>query len=99
MWRHRRIIDDLQPYQRGRRAYNDPLAILQVVSNCDKHNDIYVAGAAVEKPAFRLVRLKNGVRHLEDITVEFTGERFRPYANDRWLRVRKHQHGQSRAGL
>lgn len=78
--RHRRIIDDLQPYQRGRRAYGDPLAILQMVSNRDKHNDIYTAVAAVEKPTFRLVRLKNGVRHLEDLTVDFTGEKFRPYA-------------------
>jgi hypothetical protein len=66
--------------KRGRRAYNDPLAILQTVSHRDKHNDVYVAVAAVETPAFRLVRLKDDVRHLEDLTVEFTGERFRPYA-------------------
>lgn len=51
-----------------------------MVSNRDKHNDIYTAVAAVEKPTFRLVRLKNGARHLEDLTVEFTGEKFRPYA-------------------
>jgi hypothetical protein len=78
--RHRRVIDELQPYQRGRRAHDDPLAVLQMVSNRDKHNDIYTAVAAVEKPSFRLVRLKNGVRRLDDLTVDFTGERFRPYA-------------------
>ena len=78
--RHRRIIDDLQPYQRGPGARDDPLTILQMVSNRDKHNDIYTAVAAVEMPTFRLVRLRNGVPHLEDLTFEFTGERFRPYA-------------------
>jgi hypothetical protein len=69
--RHRRVIDDVQPYQRGRRAENDPLAILSTVSNRDKHNAIYTAIAAVGRPRFKIIR--SGV---EDVTVEFTGQKF-----------------------
>lgn len=72
--RHRSVIDDVQPYQRGGRAEDDPLAVLSTVSNRDKHNDIYTAVAAVGRPRFKLIR-----SGLEDLTVEFTGQKFRPY--------------------
>jgi hypothetical protein len=72
--RHRSVIDDVQPYQRGGQAENDPLAVLSTVSNRDKHNGIYTAVAAVGRPRLRIVRLG-----LEDLTVEFTGQKFRPY--------------------
>jgi hypothetical protein len=54
--RHRGIIDDVQPYQRGRGVYRDPLAILSTISNRDKHNDVYVCVAAVGISAFKLMR-------------------------------------------
>jgi len=73
--RHRRVIDNLQPYQRARKAHEDPLAVLQAVSNRDKHNDIYTAVAAVKKPRFKLAR-----RDIDDLIVDFTGDKFRPYA-------------------
>lgn len=73
--RHRRVVDDLQPYQRGRRVHEDPLAVLATVSNRDKHNDIYTAVAAVKKPRFKIAR-----PGLEDLTIDFTGDKFRPYA-------------------
>ncbi len=72
--RHRRVIDDVQPYQRGRWAANDPLAVLSTVSNRDKHDESYTAIAAVGRPRFKIVR-----RGLEDITVEFTAAKYRPY--------------------
>jgi hypothetical protein len=34
--RFRRIIDGVQPYQRGQTAYRDPLAVLSTISNRDK---------------------------------------------------------------
>lgn len=54
--RHRRIIDGVQPYQRGRGAYRDPLAILNTISNRDKHNDVYTCVAALGNPGFKLIR-------------------------------------------
>lgn len=72
--RHRRVIEDVQPYQRSRGAENDPLAVLGTVSNRDKHNAIYTAVAAVGRPRFKIVR-----PGLEDITLEFAAARYRPY--------------------
>ncbi len=76
--RHRKVIDKLQPFnQRPGKVQDDPLAILQTVSNRDKHNDIYTAVAAVKQPRFKISRptLDDG-----DLTVNFTGKKFRPYA-------------------
>jgi hypothetical protein len=77
-FRHRKVIDTLQPFnQWPGKVQDDPLAILQTVSNRDKHNDIYTAVAAVRQPRFKISRrtLDNG-----DLTVDFTGKKFRPYA-------------------
>lgn len=41
--RHRRDIDNLQPYQRGRQAApDDPLALLRSISDRDKHREPHV---------------------------------------------------------
>ena len=37
--KHRRLIDGVQPYNRGRRVENDPFAILGTLSNRDKHRE------------------------------------------------------------
>ncbi len=48
--RHRRIIDDLQPYQRGPNAgRRDPLEILRSASNRDKHRDRHTPAVYVKK--------------------------------------------------
>lgn len=52
--RFRRIIDQLQPYQRGRRVDNDPLVILEAVTNTDKHRDLHAAVAATTGTRFKL---------------------------------------------
>jgi hypothetical protein len=54
--RHRRIIDSVQPFQRGGMAARDPLAVLNTISNRDKHNDVYTCIAALGNPGFRLIR-------------------------------------------
>jgi hypothetical protein len=66
---HRRIIDEYQPYHRSKRVEDDPLAVLNTVSNRDKHNDIYVAVAACKTPQFKLRRTL-----AEDLTVKFQGK-------------------------
>jgi len=74
--RHRKLIDTFQPYHQGSRAPDHPLAILQTVSNRDKHNDTYSVVAAVERPRFKIARPAID----EDLVVDFTGKKFRPYA-------------------
>jgi hypothetical protein len=54
--RHRDLIDQFQPYQRGRRIDDDPLCILDAVSNRDKHRDVHVALAAVGGSRFKLAK-------------------------------------------
>lgn len=76
--RFRRIIDDVQPYQRGRRAYRDPLAVLSTISNRDKHNDVYVCVAAAETFTVKLIRPLLAPPDRE-LTIRF-GEKFVPYA-------------------
>lgn len=54
--KYRKIIEDFQPYQRGRGAWRDPLAVLQTISNRDKHNDVYICVAAAETFVLKIVR-------------------------------------------
>jgi hypothetical protein len=75
--RHRKIIDDVQPYQRGRGVHRDPLAILSTISNRDKHNDIYVCVAAIGNPTFKLIRPGLAPPD-QEVTIRF-GEPFRPH--------------------
>jgi phage terminase large subunit GpA-like protein len=76
--RYRKVIEDAQPYQRGRGAYRDPLAILQTISNRDKHNDVYVCVAAAETFAIKLVRPPLPAPE-HKTTIRF-GDRLTPYA-------------------
>jgi len=75
--RHRSVIEDAQPYQRGRGAYRDPLAVLSTISNRDKHNDVYVCVAASETFAIKLTRPPLAPPDRE-VTIRF-GEKFIPY--------------------
>jgi hypothetical protein len=52
--RHRSIIDNFQPYQRGRMAANDPLMLLTLASNRDKHRLIHVGLVAIAGSRFKL---------------------------------------------
>jgi hypothetical protein len=54
--RHRRVIDNLQPYQRGAQARRDPLFLLNAIGNRDKHNDTHAVWGAVTGTRFRIVR-------------------------------------------
>jgi len=54
--RHRKIIDQLQPYQRGvERAARDPLCVLNAIANREKHEDTHAVWAAVAGTTFRLL--------------------------------------------
>jgi hypothetical protein len=54
--RHRTIIDQLQPYQRGvSGAPRDPLYLLNAVANREKHEDTHAVWAAVAGTKFRLL--------------------------------------------
>lgn len=54
--KHRRIIDDFQPYQMGRQAHRHPLFMLNEIVNSEKHRSGHaVLGTATECRA-RLVR-------------------------------------------
>jgi hypothetical protein len=75
--RHRRLIDDVQPFQRDRRAQRDPLAVLATISNRDKHNGVYVCVAAIGNPTIKLIRPPLPPPDRE-ITIRF-GSRFIPY--------------------
>jgi hypothetical protein len=75
--RHRRLIDDVQPFQGGRGANRDPLAVLATISNRDKHNDVYVCVAAIGNPTIRLIRPPLPPPDRE-ITIRF-GKKFIPY--------------------
>lgn len=72
--RHRRVIDNLQPYQRGRRVDDDPLAILATLSNRDEHRDVHFGLASIQVPRFGLLQ-PNG----ELQTIELVGDKFRGY--------------------
>jgi hypothetical protein len=58
--KHRRLIDEYQPYHAGKLAARDPLAILAAVANRDKHEDIHVALGVISNSTFRLTQ-PNGV--------------------------------------
>jgi hypothetical protein len=47
--RHRKVIDDLQPYQRGSRTTEDPLAILRSVTDRHKHRERHTGVGFIEK--------------------------------------------------
>lgn len=66
--RHRRIIDQLQPYQRKGRALDDPLSILTAISNRDKHREDHVAWGGVGQATYRLERSHLGI---EDVPITF----------------------------
>ncbi len=54
--RHRTIIDQLQPFQRGvEKAARDPLYLLNAIANREKHEDTHAVWAAVEGTKFRLL--------------------------------------------
>lgn len=75
--RHRRIIDSVQPFHRGRSAARDPLAVLSTISNRDKHNDVYVCVATAGNPAFKITR-PGLARPDRELTVRL-GEQLTPY--------------------
>jgi hypothetical protein len=54
--RHRRVIDGLQPYQRGPQARRDPLFVLNAICNQDKHSRPHAVWAAMSGTRFRIVR-------------------------------------------
>jgi hypothetical protein len=54
--RHRRIIDEYQPYQAGKLAHRDPLAILSSIANQDKHEDVHVVLGVIASSEFRLTQ-------------------------------------------
>jgi hypothetical protein len=54
--RHRKVIDSLQPYHRGKRALEDPLAILATISNRDKHREDHVVLGGIGRATYRLDR-------------------------------------------
>jgi hypothetical protein len=54
--KHRRLIDEYQPYHRGTQAGRDPLAILAAVANREKHEDIHVALGVISNSVFRLTQ-------------------------------------------
>jgi hypothetical protein len=76
--KYRKIIDGFQPYQRGRGAWRDPLAVLQTISNRDKHNDVYVCVAVAETFALKIVRPPLSPPDNE-MTIRF-GDKLIPYA-------------------
>ncbi len=76
--KYRRIIEEFQPYQRGRSAWRDPLAVLQTISNRDKHNDVYVCVAAAETFALKIRRPPVPPPENE-MTIRF-GDKLIPYA-------------------
>ena len=47
----RTLIDAVQPYRRGRGAPHNPLAVLQRLSNVDKHQVIHAAWTMFEEPS------------------------------------------------
>src|SRR4051794_21719077 len=75
--RHRRLIDDVQPFQRGQGAQRDPLAVLVTISNRDKHNDVYVCVAAIGNPTIKLIRPPLPPPDRE-LTIRF-GQKFIPH--------------------
>jgi hypothetical protein len=55
--RHRAIIDQLQPFQRGSevQAKRDPLYVLNAINNREKHEDTHAVWAAVAGTRFRII--------------------------------------------
>jgi hypothetical protein len=54
--KHRRLIDEYQPYHAGKQAGRDPLAILAAITNRDKHEDIHVALGVISSSTFRITQ-------------------------------------------
>jgi hypothetical protein len=63
--RHRTVIDQYQPYHRGKHAGRDPLAILAAIANRDKHEDIHAALGMIVGSKFRLTKPDGTVLELE----------------------------------
>jgi hypothetical protein len=72
--RHRRIIGEYQPYQRGRRAEDHPLAILAAIANRDKHRDVHAALGAIANSSYRLIKPDGS-----EVTIIMGSESHRPY--------------------
>jgi len=49
--RWRKKIDNVQPYQRGKNAYLDPLAVLSDIANSHKHKTLKTARITIETPS------------------------------------------------
>lgn len=58
--KHRRLIDDYQPYHVGKQSGRDPLAILAAIANREKHEDIHVALGVISNSTYRLTQ-PNGI--------------------------------------
>jgi hypothetical protein len=58
--KHRRLIDEYQPYHGGKQAGRDPLAILAAIANREKHEDIHVALGVISSSTYRLTQ-PNGI--------------------------------------
>jgi hypothetical protein len=54
--RHRKVIARLQPYHEGKRAFENPLAILATITNRDKHREDHVVWGGVGRAVFRIDR-------------------------------------------
>jgi hypothetical protein len=63
--RHRTVIDQYQPYQRGRQAGRDPLAILAAIANRDKHEDIHAALGVITNSKYRFTQPDGTVLELD----------------------------------
>jgi hypothetical protein len=72
--RHRRIIGEYQPYQRGQRAEDHPLAILAAIANRDKHRDVHAALGAIASSTYRLIKPDGS-----EVTIAMDSESHRPY--------------------
>jgi hypothetical protein len=78
--KHRKVIDHFQPYHRGSRASDDPLAILQAVTNRHKHDDPHTVIAMLPQAEFRImfpdgygIDIRRGANHPE------------PLEHDQWV--------------
>lgn len=72
--RHRRIIGEYQPYQRGQRAEDHPLAVLAAISNRDKHRGIHVALGVIASSTYKLVKPDGS-----EVTITMNSNSHRPY--------------------
>ena len=76
--RHRKVIGRLQPYHRGRQAFEDPLAVLATITNRDKHREDHVVLGSVGQGTYRIDR--SLIRPpVEDLTITIDHGRHEPH--------------------